>query len=74
MTLEALVKKAKSRAKANPQLTAELAWIDGSTREYDVGRAVRLCEVRRIAACLMSAKCEEDEVLESLLNALIDYE
>ncbi len=72
MTFEALVKKAKQRAKANPQ-EVTLSWIDGSDRTYDTGKAVRLCEARRVAACVMSAKCEDKE-LEDLLNALIDYE
>lgn len=71
MTFEALVKKAKQRAKANPQKVT-LAWIDGSDRTYDAGKAVCLCEVRRIAACLMSARCEGDKTLENMLNELID--
>ncbi len=72
MTFEALVKKAKQYAKVHPQ-EVTLAWIDGSDRTYDAGKAVCLCETRRIAACLMGAESEDKE-LKDLLNALIDFE
>ncbi len=70
MTLDALATKAKRYAKAHPQ-EVTLAWIDGSKRTYDAGKAVCLCEVRRIAACLMGAEAP-DKALEDMLNALID--
>jgi len=72
MTLDALAARAKRHAKAHPQ-TVTLAWIDNSKREYDAGKAVCLCETRRIAACLMGAECE-DKQLADLLNALIDFD
>lgn len=72
MTLEALATKAKRYARAHPQ-EVMLAWIDGSKRTYDAGKAVCLCEVRRVAACLMGTTCA-DKKLENLLNEMIDFE
>ncbi len=72
MNREALVAKAKRYAKAHPQMVA-LSWIDNSKRTYDAGKAVRLCEVRRVAACIMGAEAE-DKVFDKMLNNLIDGE
>lgn len=67
-----LAEKAKRYAKAHPQEVA-LSWVDGSTRTYDAGKAVRLCEVRRIAACIMGEEAP-DKALADMLNKLLDDE
>ncbi len=72
MTFAELAVNAKRYAKEHPQEVA-LSWIDNSKRTYPADKAVRLCEVRRIAACIMGAECE-DKVLEDLLNKLLDDE
>ncbi len=72
MTLEALATKAKKYARAHPQ-EVTLAWIDGSKRTYDAGKAVCLCEVRRTAGCIMGAETP-DKTLKVMLNKLLDDE
>lgn len=67
-----LVEKAKRYAKQHSQ-TVTLAWIDGSRREYPAGKAVRLCEARRVAACIMGAEAP-DEALADMLNKMLDDE
>ena len=67
-----LADKAERYAKQHPQEVA-LAWIDNSTRTYPAGKAVRLCSVPRIAACIMGADAP-DKVLADMLNKLLDDE
>ena len=67
-----LADKAARYAKQHPQ-EVTLAWIDNSTRIYDAGKAVRLCAVPRIAACIMGAVAQ-DKKLEDMLNLLLDGE
>ena len=54
-------------------LKAIVAWIDNSTRSYDADKAVRLCAVPRIAACIMGAEAP-DKALADMLNRLLDEE
>ena len=67
-----LADKAGRYAKQHPQ-EVTLAWIDNSTRTYDAGKAVRLCAVPRIAACIMGAEAP-DKALADMLNWLLDDE
>ena len=67
-----LADKAARYAKQHPQ-EVTLAWIDNSTRTYDTGKAVRLCAVPRIAACIMGAEAP-DKALADMLNRLLDDE
>lgn len=65
-----LAEKAAQYARQHPQ-EVTLAWIDHSTRTYDAGKAVRLCAVPRIAACIMGAEAS-DKKLADMLNKLLD--
>lgn len=64
--------KAIRYAKQHPQ-EVTLAWIDNSTRTYPADKAVRLCSVPKIAACIMGAEAP-DKPLENMLNNLLDDE
>lgn len=67
-----LADKATRYAKQHPQ-EVTLAWIDNSTRTYTADKAVRLCSVPKIAACIMGAEAP-DKPLENMLNNLLDDE
>ena len=67
-----LVERAARYAKQHPQ-EVTLAWIDNSTRTYTADKAVRLCGVPRIAACIMGAEAPSKD-LETMLNKLLDDE
>lgn len=67
-----LAEKAKRYAKEHPQ-EVTLAWIDNSKRTYNADKAVRLCEIRRVAACIMGAEAP-DKTLTDMLNKLLDDE
>lgn len=67
-----LADKAARYAKQHPQ-EVTLAWIDNSTRTYTADKAVRLCAVPRIAACIMGAEAQ-DKPLENMLNQMLDQE
>ena len=67
-----LADKAARYAKQHPQ-EVSLAWIDNSTRTYTADKAVRLCAVPRIAACIMGAEAP-DKALADMLNKLLDDE
>ena len=64
--------KAMRYAKQHPQ-EVTLAWIDNSTRTYEAIKAVRLCSVPKITACIMGAEAP-DKPLENMLNNLLDDE
>lgn len=67
-----LAEKAMRYAKQHPQ-EVTLAWIDNSTRTYTADKAVSLCSVPKIAACIMGAEAP-DKPLENMLNNLLDDE
>ena len=67
-----LADKAARYAKQHPQ-EVTLAWIDNSTRTYTADKAVSLCSVPKIAACIMGAEAP-DKPLENMLNNLLDDE
>jgi len=69
---EKLVQEAKKLAANSPQVT--LAWIDGTERTYPASKAVVLCEVPRITACIMGVVACGDRKLENMLTKLIDNE
>ncbi len=67
-----LADRAARYAKQHPQ-EVTLAWIDNSTRAYTADKAVRLCAVPKIAACIMGAEAP-DKALADMLNRLLDDE
>jgi len=67
-----LADRAAQYAQQHPQ-EVTLAWVDNSTRTYTADKAVRLCSVPRIAACIMGADAP-DKKLTSILNKLLDGE
>ena len=64
--------KAMRYAKQHPQ-EVTLAWIDNSTRTYTADKAVRLCSVPKIAACIMGAEAP-DKYLGDVLNQMLDQD
>lgn len=67
-----LADRAARYAEQHPQ-EVTLAWIDNSTRVYTAAKAVQLCAVPRIAACIMGAEAP-DKALADMLNRLLDDE
>ena len=67
-----LSNEAVQYAKQHPQEVA-LSWVDGSLRTYDALKAVKLCGVPGIAACIMGTRAK-DTALQALLDRLIDSE
>lgn len=67
-----LADKAERYAKQHPQ-EVTLAWIDNSARTYMADKAVRLCSIPRIAACIMGAEAT-DKALADMLNQMLDNE
>lgn len=65
-----MIPTAEKYVKQHPQ-EVTLAWVDNTTRAYTADQAVQLCRDPRIAACIIGAECE-DQQLTDMLNRMLD--